>query len=191
MIWVWGPEDCVSLLEDWTGPICSHGRVWTDGGGKLCSSLVSCLAWGISALAPTGCWVRPGLSANEPRCQLPTQCWSVCVFLNMSASSGWAAARCPLHLHPASPGHSPAGGSGPGSYEITALALGPGACEILCVPFKSEVSISPSPVGLLQLSPAGLQFQMLWGLVFLVPDLWAGEPDIWLKTHSCGRISAI
>ena len=92
-----------------------------------------------------------------------------------SVSSWWAAARCPLYRHPASPGHSPgpAGGSGPGSHDITALALGPGACEILCVPFKSEVSLSPSPVGFLQLSPAGLQFQMLWGLVFLVPDLWA------------------
>ena len=26
---------------------------------------VSCLAWGITALAPTGCWVGPGLGTNE------------------------------------------------------------------------------------------------------------------------------
>ena len=30
----------------------------------------------------------------------------------------------------------------PGSFQITASALGPGACEILCAPFKSGVSIS-------------------------------------------------
>ena len=50
------------------------------------------------------------------------------------------------------------------------------------MPFKSEVSISPSPVGLLKLSPTGLQGQMPWGLVFLVPDPQAGEPDIALIT---------
>lgn len=42
----------------------------------------------------------------------------------------------------------PAGRSGPGCYQITALALGPNACEILCVPLQSEVSISSSPLEL-------------------------------------------
>ena len=87
-------------------------------------------------------------------------------------------------LPPASPGYSlrPVGRPGPGSYQITAFVLGPGACEILCAPFKNEVSISPSPVGLLQLSPAGFQSQMLWGFIFLVLDPWAGEPDMGLRT---------
>ena len=49
----------------------------------------------------------------------------------------------------------PAGRQGPGFYQITAFALGPGACEILCIPFRSEVSIVPSPAELLQLSPVG------------------------------------
>lgn len=61
----------------------------------------------------------------------------------------------------------PAVRSGRGSYQSTAFALGPGAHEILCVPFRSE-SIPLSPVGLPQLSPVDLQKQMLWGLVFLV-----------------------
>ena len=50
---------------------------------------------------------------------------------------------------------------GPGSYQITALALGPRVCEILYVSFKSEVSISPSLVGLLKLRPTGPQSQIL------------------------------
>ena len=36
------------------------------------------------------------------------------------------------------------GWSDPGSCQITDSALGPRACEILCVPFKSEVFISPT-----------------------------------------------
>ena len=85
---------------------------------------------------------------------------------------------------PTSPGDSPrpAGRSGPGSYQSIAFALHPGEWEILCTPFKSEVSISPSPVGLLRLSPAGLQSQMLWGLIFLVLDPQVGEPDVGLRT---------
>ena len=51
----------------------------------------------------------------------------------------------------------PASRSGSGSYQISAFALHPGVGEILCVPFKSEISVSPSPVGLPILSPACLQ----------------------------------
>ena len=53
--------------------------------------------------------------------------------------------------------------------------------RFLYVPFKSEVSISPSPVGLLPLSSAGLQSQLFWGLVFLVPEPQAGEADMGLR----------
>ena len=35
------------------------------------------------------------------------------------------------------------GGSGQGSYKISAFALGPEVCKMLCVPFKSDGSISP------------------------------------------------
>ena len=57
--------------------------------------------------------------------------------------------------------------------------LGLGVHEILCAPFKSEVSISLSPVELLQSSPNYLQSQMLWGPLFPVPD---PQPDVGLRT---------
>ena len=37
-------------------------------------------------------------------------------------------------------------------------------------------------MGLLQLNPGGLQSQMLWELIFPVPEAWAGEPDMGLRT---------
>ena len=43
------------------------------------------------------------------------------------------------------------------------FALGLGARESLCAPFKSGVSFSPSPVESLHTCPTGLQCQMLWG----------------------------
>ena len=84
----------------------------------------------------------------------------------------------------------PAGRCGPDSYQITAFVLGPGTCEILNVPFKGEASIPPCPVRLLQLSPTGLQRQMLWELIFPVVDPWAEEPDradnslLWENCHN-------
>ena len=41
----------------------------------------------------------------------------------------------------------PAGRFGPGFYQITALAQSPGVHDVLCAPFKDEVSIPPSPEG--------------------------------------------
>ena len=59
-----------------------------------------------------------------------------------------------LQLPPASPADSPgsAGGSEPGSFQITSSALGPRACEILCAPFKSGVPISHSPLAIPKVS---------------------------------------
>ena len=37
-------------------------------------------------------------------------------------------------------------------------------------------------MGLLQVNPGGLQSQMLWELIFPVPESWAGEPDMGLRT---------
>ena len=49
-----------------------------------------------------------------------------------------------------------AGASDLGYSQIIASALSPGAHEILCVLFKSGVSISPGPLGLLKVSLAVL-----------------------------------
>ena len=59
---------------------------------------------------------------------------------------------------PASPGDPPrpAGKSGPGSYEVTAFALGPSVRETLCVSPKSGVCF-PHPVEFLQSNPAAFK----------------------------------
>ena len=46
--------------------------------------------------------------------------------------------------------------------------LGLRASEFVSVPFKSGVSVSVSPLALLELSPIDFQSQQLWGLIFLV-----------------------
>ena len=67
-------------------------------------------------------------------------------------------------------------------------ALGPGVCEILCVPFKRGISVSYSPLALPKSSTVGLQSQTFWGFFFLVQDSWAGEPNVGLGTlRSLGR----
>ena len=88
-----------------------------------------------------------------------------------------------LQSLPASPGDSPrsAGRTDPGSSQITAFVPGPGVCEIFCVPFKREISISLSPLGLQKVRPTGLQSQMLWGPILPVQDYEAGEPEVGLR----------
>lgn len=57
----------------------------------------------------------------------------------MAAASVYAPRGATIAPHPTSPGDSPrpAGRSGIGSYQIATFALGPGAYEVLCVPFES------------------------------------------------------
>ena len=76
-------------------------------------------------------------------------------------------------LTPSSPGDPSrtAGKCGLDSYEVPCFALGPNACESLCLFSKSGVSVFPSPVELLYLSPISLQCQILTGGLKL-PLLW-------------------
>ena len=74
----------------------------------------------------------------------------------------------------------PTGSYDPDSYEVTAFSPSLGVHEILCVPSKSRVSVSPSLVEFLWSNPANLQGHMLWGLLSL-PDSQAGEPDVGLR----------
>ena len=46
---------------------------------------------------------------------------------------------------------------------------------------KSGVSLTYSPLALLNVSPTGLQRQMFWGLIFLAQDRWPGEADVGLR----------
>ena len=113
-------------------------------------------------------WLLPG---GRPNFQL----W----LMLASLSPKWTTTTQP---HPQGDPPSSIGRSGLGSYRVTACMLGPGAHEILCAPFKSEVSLSPSPWGPLKLSPAGLQSQMLWGLIFLCRTPGLKELNIGLRT---------
>ena len=75
-----------------------------------------------------------------------------------TAPNGCHQCLCPqgkLQLPSASPGGSSrlAGGSDPGFSHITASALGLGAHEVLCVPFKNGVSVSHSSLALPQNKP--------------------------------------
>ena len=83
------------------------------------------------------------------------------------------------HCHPPSTSLGgpprPAGRLAPGSCEVSAFGLGPSTGETFCVPSKSGVSVSPSPMELLQSSPAGLQNQILWGLLLPMATLRLGS----------------
>lgn len=56
--------------------------------------------------------------------------------------------------------------SDPRCFQITASALGFGACKILHILFKRGVSVSYSQLTLLNISPTGYQDQMFWGIIF-------------------------
>ena len=74
------------------------------------------------------------------------------LLLPVSLSPWWATAT------PGSAGDPPtlAGRSASVSPEVTAPSPGPDAHTILCVPSKSGVSVSPSPVEVLQSNPTSL-----------------------------------
>ena len=84
-----------------------------------------------------------------------------------------------MQLLPAFLGYSPGsvGRSDPGSYQITASAWVPEHVRFYVHPLTVK-SFFPSSFALLKVSPAGLQSQVFWRLIFLVQDPWAGEPDL-------------
>ena len=80
-------------------------------------------------------------------------CISVLV-VGQAPPNGYQQHLCPQEVYQllsASLGGSPksANGSEPGSFEIPASQPSLGVCEILCVPFKSRVFVSYSPLALL------------------------------------------
>ena len=73
------------------------------------------------------------------------------------------------------------------------LPLGPSAHTTLCVPSKNGVSVSPSPVEVLQSNSASLQSLILWEFLLLLPDPQVGKPDVVLRNFTpvvdfCGII---
>ena len=61
------------------------------------------------------------------------------------------------------------------------FALHPGASEPVHEPFKSEVTVSYSPLVLLDIRPIGFQSQIFGGLIFPVQVPRVGGPDVGLK----------
>lgn len=56
--------------------------------------------------------------------------------------------------------------------------------EFVCEPFKSEVSVSYSPLTLPNVSPTVFQSQWLWGFSFLVHVPCTGGPKVGLRPHT-------
>ena len=149
---------------------------------ELCSHSVGCLAWGIPAPEPTGCWVGLGLSekmatsrrahANEYSLELP---------LPVSPSLQWAT-------------NDPSSPQDTFQYQQVRLAhvlmrsllfsLGLDAHKTLCAPSKSGVSFSQSPVKFLWSNPSGLQarFSGRYSSHWQPPQ--AGTPDLVLRTFT-------
>ena len=64
------------------------------------------------------------------------------------------------------------------------LPLGADAHTTLCVPSKSGVSVSPSPVKVLQSHPTSFQSLILQEFLLLLPDPQVGKPDVGLRTFT-------
>ena len=176
------------------GPLVrkARSRGVSRGGSELKKSLDSLSAdwWGCispiwlfglnhPALAPTNCWVGPELGVNDLS-QMSASSESSCRWILPKISTTLSIPQSKLQLCPSYVPRRlprPAGKSGPGSYEVTALAINTGTHEILCTPFKSEASFSPVLWNPCNLSPTGLQSQIIWGLLFLTPNPQVAE--IW------------
>ena len=101
---------------------------------------------------PTSPALADRFSTTEPTWEAHEHCFYV---LERTSKNGCHQCLCPqgeLQLHPAFPGDSPrsSGRSDPGSHHTLLLPWVPEYVRLLCVPIKSEVSISPSPLGLLK-----------------------------------------
>lgn len=79
---------------------------------------------------------------------------------------------------PASPETLPrsATGADRSSFSKCCFCQGPGACEILCGPFKCGVWSSHHPLVLPKVSPTGFQSQTFLGIIFLVQGPGLGSP---------------
>lgn len=148
--------DWVFLFGPLVGWAVSRGE--SRGLGSLFSRQPMCDGWGC---VPAQFVVWPkvhrlldrsdGLGANEmciSKSVHQAGCSPACPS-TVSVPPVWATATLPLQEAV----QAPAGWSGPGSHQIAAFPLGPCVLKTLYVPFRSKVSISPSPTGLLTAIP--------------------------------------
>ena len=173
------------VLSFWAGPcqeVCLSGSCVLR---KTLSSL-SADEWGCvptwffvwpEVSWPASCKVRPGVAekmmasrkadANEYSLELRWLCFCPC---------------SDPQLPPACVGDPPvlAGRSGPGSYEVTFISLGPGAHKILCVPSKSGSLCFPQTCGIPVIKPCWPSKSDFLGLCLPLQ----GDPDMGLRTFT-------
>ena len=162
----------------WAKEVIMQPGCWWVG---LCSCLFCCLTWAIPVLGPTGCWMWPGLGAAGP--SNISASWRVHIVEHSPKTLQLISLfpeRTTTTPHLWDPPR-PTGRSNPDFYAVFAFILGPGTCETFCVPTKSGVFASPSPVELLQSSPTSHWSQMLWRDSPRVRP-WGWEPDMGLRT---------
>lgn len=141
-----GRADACPLVcggEYWPFVCRAMSRYMSRGGvrvslGRLCCVPAQLVSWPevSPTLEPIVCWVGPSLGADDPEHQPPG------VFMQLNAPQRLTPVS--VHSSPLQESTEPARRSGSGSCQITAFTLDPGVCEILRVPFESEVSISQS-----------------------------------------------
>lgn len=182
--------DWVFLFGPLVGWAVSRGE--SRGLGSLFSRQPMCDGWGC---VPAQFVVWPkvhrlldrsdGLGANEmltvnSKSVHQAGCSPACPS-TVSVPPVWATAT------PASPGGcpKPAGWSGPGSHQIAAFPLGPCVLKTLYVPFRSKVSISPSPTGLLTVCPVYSPKPDVQGTHLPSAGLQAEESDMGLRIVLC------
>lgn len=70
------------------------------------------------------------------------------------------------------------------AFRTATPVLGLRGSEFVCEPFKSEVSVSYSPMALSHVGLTVFQSHWFWGFSFLVPVPCAGGPKVWLRLHT-------
>ena len=146
-----------------------------------------CLSWGDPALGSMGSVV--GLMATSKRAHTKGTSQDCC-FQCPPPPAPCSHSR-PMLTH-ASTGDPPilacmSGKSLVGGHY--SFPLGPDVHRFLFVPSHSGVSVSPSPVEVLQFNLTGLQSQTLWGFWVPLPDPQAGKPDLGLKTFTTSLVA--
>ena len=107
------------------------------------------------------------------------------LMVEQTPQNGYCQCLCPqveLQFPPASLGGSPrsAGGSDPGSFQITALPWVSERVRLCVCSLRVEFPFPTAPWLSPEMSPIGLQCHTFWRLVFLVQDAQAGEPAMGL-----------
>jgi len=138
--------------------------------------MTGCKGWGVLVLVLTHWWLGPDPGTNTLEGEFQND---ACQHRHPHGGADFrndCQCLCLPHeaqLPPASPWGSPraARGSNIGYFQITASDLDPKMCKCPCEHLRSGISVSHKLLALLKASPADLQSQIFWRLVFSVQAL--------------------